>query len=49
MLRESGVTREHKVGRYKAVEPHRADLDTRFPGLLDAVLADTPPTLDTGA
>ncbi|WP_199826487.1 hypothetical protein [Streptomyces sp. WM4235] len=49
MLRESGVTREHKVGRHKAVELRRADLDTRFPGLLDAVLAATPPTLDVTA
>ncbi|MER5255772.1 MULTISPECIES: helix-turn-helix domain-containing protein [unclassified Streptomyces] len=45
VLRESGITREHKVGRYKAVALRRADLDARFPGLLDAVLAATAPTL----
>ncbi|MBB5117993.1 ArsR family transcriptional regulator [Streptomyces eurocidicus] len=43
VLRESGITRERKAGRYKAVELRRADLDTRFPGLLDAVLNATPP------
>jgi hypothetical protein len=45
-LREAGITREHKQGRYKAVELRRVDLDTRFPGLLDAVLAATPPVDD---
>lgn len=49
VLRESGVTREHKVGRYKAVELRRTDLDARFPGLIDAVLAATPPALDAPA
>ncbi|MCX5203019.1 helix-turn-helix domain-containing protein [Streptomyces sp. NBC_00237] len=43
VLRESGVTREHKAGRYKAIELRRADLDARFPGLLDAVLNPLPP------
>ncbi|MDJ0462764.1 helix-turn-helix domain-containing protein [Streptomyces sp. H27-C3] len=38
VLRESGITREHKVGRYKAVELRRDDLDACFPGLLTAVL-----------
>ncbi|MFF3017199.1 ArsR/SmtB family transcription factor [Streptomyces sp. NPDC057939] len=47
VLRESGITREHKAGRYKAVELRREDLDTRFPHLLDAVLAATPPTRNT--
>lgn len=45
-LRESGITRERKAGRYKAVELRRADLDIRFPGLLDAVLAATEPAPD---
>ncbi|GAA1361455.1 helix-turn-helix transcriptional regulator [Streptomyces beijiangensis] len=49
VLRESGITREHKAGRYKAVELRRDDLGTRFPGLLDAVLAATSPTLEDGA
>ena len=44
--REAGLTREHKQGRCKAVTLRRADLDTRFPGLLDAVLAATPPIAD---
>ncbi|MEU4955261.1 ArsR/SmtB family transcription factor [Streptomyces lavendulae] len=48
-LREAGLTHEHKQGRYKAVTLRREDLDTRFPGLLDAVLAATPPTIDPPA
>lgn len=48
VLRESGITREHKVGRYKAVELRREDLDSRFPGLLDAILNATPPALPDG-
>ncbi|MET9533767.1 MULTISPECIES: helix-turn-helix domain-containing protein [unclassified Streptomyces] len=42
VLRESGITREQREGRYKAVTLRREDLDTRFPGLLDAVLNATP-------
>ena len=38
-LREAGITHEHKQGRYKAVTLRRDDLDARFPGLLDAILA----------
>ncbi|MWA08307.1 ArsR/SmtB family transcription factor [Streptomyces sp. BA2] len=49
VLREAGVTREHKVGRYKSVDLRLEDLDARFPGLLDAVLAATLPTLDPTA
>ncbi|KNB54256.1 ArsR/SmtB family transcription factor [Streptomyces caatingaensis] len=43
VLREAGITRESRAGRAKAVSLRRADLDQRFPGLLDAVLAATPP------
>ncbi|MFI9235655.1 ArsR/SmtB family transcription factor [Streptomyces sp. NPDC053079] len=43
VLRESGITRERKQGRYKVVELRRDDLETRFPGLLGAVLNATPP------
>ncbi|MFE3192469.1 ArsR/SmtB family transcription factor [Nocardia sp. NPDC059240] len=49
VLRESGITREHKEGRTKTVELRRADLDARFPGLLDAILAASPPVTDTDA
>lgn len=50
VLRESGLTGEHKVGRHKAVALRHADVDTRCPVLLDAVLAATAPTLtDTSA
>ncbi|MGW1071995.1 ArsR/SmtB family transcription factor [Streptomyces sp. NPDC002537] len=44
VLRESGITREHKAGRAKAISLRRDDLDARFPGLLEAVLAATAPT-----
>jgi DNA-binding transcriptional ArsR family regulator len=44
VLREAGVisTRVDGVHRYSTLR--RADLDARFPGLLDAVLASTPVT-----
>ena len=45
-LREAGITREHRRGRYKAVALRRDDLDARFPGLLTAVLAATPPAAE---
>ncbi|MCU1640498.1 MAG: transcriptional regulator [Nocardia sp.] len=39
VLRESGITRERREGRTKLVELRREELQVRFPGLLDAVLA----------
>jgi DNA-binding transcriptional ArsR family regulator len=39
VLRSAGVTRTREQGTRCFVELRRADLDTRFPGLLDAVLA----------
>ncbi|MFD5142097.1 ArsR/SmtB family transcription factor [Streptomyces sp. NPDC058401] len=45
VLRESGITREHKIGRYKAVSLRREDLAGRFPGLLEAVLSAAPPAV----
>jgi DNA-binding transcriptional ArsR family regulator len=39
VLRDSGITRTHKQGRHRIIEIRRADLDSRFPGLIDAVLA----------
>jgi DNA-binding transcriptional ArsR family regulator len=38
-LRESGVIRQERQGTTKLTELRRADLDARFPGLLDAVLS----------
>lgn len=38
VLREAGVTTTFVEGRNRWVEIRRADLDTRFPGLLDSVL-----------
>jgi hypothetical protein len=42
VLRESGVIHQERVGTTKMTELRREDLDTRFPGLLDAVLASEP-------
>jgi DNA-binding transcriptional ArsR family regulator len=42
LLRESGVVRMESRGREKLVSLRRDDLESRWPGLLDAVLADTP-------
>ncbi|MFI8828843.1 ArsR/SmtB family transcription factor [Streptomyces sp. NPDC053431] len=39
VLRESGVTWTEIEGRTRYVSLRRKDLDARFPGLLDAVLA----------
>jgi DNA-binding transcriptional ArsR family regulator len=39
VLREAGVTWTEVEGRTRYVSLRRGDLDARFPGLLDAVLA----------
>jgi DNA-binding transcriptional ArsR family regulator len=38
-LREAGVVRNEPAGRQRIITLRRADLDQRFPGLLDSVLA----------
>ena len=38
-LREAGVTRAEVVGTNRLITLRRADLDARFPGLLDSVIA----------
>ncbi|GAA0938426.1 ArsR/SmtB family transcription factor [Nonomuraea longicatena] len=38
-LREAGVMRTYAVGRERHLRLRRQDLDLRFPGLLDAILA----------
>jgi DNA-binding transcriptional ArsR family regulator len=38
VLREAGVTDTRPVGTQRMITLRRADLDARFPGLLDAVL-----------
>jgi DNA-binding transcriptional ArsR family regulator len=40
MLRDSGVMRFIRDGRYRRPVLRRDDLDARFPGLLDAILAN---------
>ncbi|MEV4760774.1 helix-turn-helix domain-containing protein [Micromonospora sp. NPDC049559] len=44
ILRESGVVDQQRDGRYVRSRLRREDLDARFPGLLDAVLAAAPDT-----
>jgi DNA-binding transcriptional ArsR family regulator len=39
VLREAGVIRQERVGTTKLTALRREDVDARFPGLLDAVLA----------
>lgn len=38
-LREAGVTRTEAAGTSRLISLRRADLDRRFPGLLDSILA----------
>jgi DNA-binding transcriptional ArsR family regulator len=42
VLREAGVTLTEPNGTQRVVSLRRADLDARFPGLLDAVLGAAP-------
>jgi DNA-binding transcriptional ArsR family regulator len=42
VLREAGLTRTEPHGTQRVVSLRRDDLDARFPGLLDAVLAAAP-------
>jgi hypothetical protein len=42
VLREAGVLRQERQGTTKLTSLPREDLDARFPGLLDSVLASTP-------
>lgn len=42
-LREAGVTRTRVDGAQRLISVRRDDLDRRFPGLLDAVLASARP------
>jgi DNA-binding transcriptional ArsR family regulator len=46
VLREAGLIAQWKEGTHKMSRLRREDVDARFPGLLDAVLAPVPtPTL----
>ncbi len=42
VLREAGVVRQEVLGTSRYTSLRRDDLDARFPGLLDAVLAAAP-------
>jgi DNA-binding transcriptional ArsR family regulator len=48
VLREGGVTRTRLAGRQRFVSLRRDDLDARFPGLLDSILANATPRVTTG-
>jgi DNA-binding transcriptional ArsR family regulator len=39
VLREAGVIRQHDEGRRRMTELRREELNARFPGLLDSVIA----------
>ena len=41
-LREAGVIRQERRGTTRLTQLRREDLDSRFPGLLDAVLSSKP-------
>ncbi len=41
VLREAGVTQTRVVGAHRLVSLRRQELDDRFPGLLDSVLASS--------
>ena len=43
VLREAGVIHQHEVGTARLNSLRREDLQARFPGLLDAVLAGAKP------
>jgi DNA-binding transcriptional ArsR family regulator len=47
VLREAGVTRTRPEGTQRWLSVRRDDLDARFPGLLDVVLAATSPVVQT--
>jgi DNA-binding transcriptional ArsR family regulator len=49
VLRESGVVRTRPEGRTRMLSLRRDELDERFPGLLDAVLAAEPPKAPSAA
>jgi DNA-binding transcriptional ArsR family regulator len=42
ILREAGLVEQRREGTAKLTSLRRGDLDARFPGLLDAVLASRP-------
>ena len=49
VLRDAGVTFTEPIGTSRIVSLRREDLDARFPGLLDAVLAAAPSTAPVSA
>jgi DNA-binding transcriptional ArsR family regulator len=49
VLREAGVIEQREEGTARLNVLRREDLEGRFPGLLDAVLAATPPPALVGA
>jgi DNA-binding transcriptional ArsR family regulator len=39
VLREAGIIRQHDKGRHRMTDLRRSELDARFPGLFDSVIA----------
>ncbi|MDX6201180.1 MAG: hypothetical protein QOF82_1880 [Frankiales bacterium] len=48
VLREAGVIRQREQGKQRWTDLRLEDLDARFPGLLDAILASAPEGLAVG-
>lgn len=46
ILREAGVTWTRSDGRACVIRLRREDVDALFPGILDAVIENTPPVKD---
>ncbi|MEU7593945.1 transcriptional regulator [Streptomyces sp. NPDC039022] len=44
IMREAGLASPRAVGRNRSVRLRRAGLDARFPGLVESLLASTPPS-----
>jgi DNA-binding transcriptional ArsR family regulator len=44
VLRQAGLTRTTVTGRTHTIELRRDELDTRFPGLIDALMGSSDPT-----
>jgi DNA-binding transcriptional ArsR family regulator len=42
LLRDAGLTNTYRDGAFKIITLRRTDLDARFPGLVDGILAEAP-------
>jgi DNA-binding transcriptional ArsR family regulator len=44
VLRDAGMTDTRRDGTFKIIKLRREELDARFPGLIDGIMADAPPS-----